>query len=171
MPAQCGFSSRDSYALSFFLSSPTTLLSNYAVCMPNPGSIPACFKALAFRESASLFSAFCDAASVLTSSSSANFAPLGASSRSKSTVAHIVTFSPRIVMTPGSLTSCISQRGTAFCEDEVGWGVKLASPGYNKKSGLNAPNWSYDLSMPMYSFSSRSKTSTFSAVRKLWVSS
>jgi hypothetical protein len=95
-------------------------------CMPNPGSIPACFNAFAFRESTSFFCAFCEAAKLLTTSSSANFAPLGCSSRSRSTVAHMVTFSPRIVITPGSLTSCISQRGMEGSEEGVASGLRAA---------------------------------------------
>jgi hypothetical protein len=99
---------------------------HHAVCMPNPGSMPTCLSAFAFLKSTSRFSAFCDAASARTSSSSANFAPRGASSRSRSTVAHMVTFSPRIVMTPGNLTSCISQRGTFESEEGVTSGFRAA---------------------------------------------
>ena len=98
----------------------------HAVCMPNPGSIPAAFNAFAFLVSTSRFSAFCAAASALTSSTSANLAPRGASSRSKSTVAHMVTFSPRIVMTPGSLTSWISQRGTEGADEGSASGFRAA---------------------------------------------
>jgi hypothetical protein len=38
----------------------------------------------------------------------------------------MVTFSPRIVMTPGSLTSCISQRGVFGSEDDVASGFRAA---------------------------------------------
>jgi hypothetical protein len=80
-------------------------------CMPKPGSMPEFFKAFAFRSSMVFLAAFCDAASARTSSSGTNFRPLGLSSLSKSTVAQMVTFSPRTVMTPGSLTSQASQFG------------------------------------------------------------
>ena len=84
---------------------------NYAA-IPKPGSMPACFKAFAFLESTVFLSAFCCAASVLTCSTGANLTPRGVSSRSRSTVAQIVTFSPLMVMRPGSLTSWISHAGS-----------------------------------------------------------
>lgn len=114
-----------SFFLFFFLCSQYQKSIVYP-CIPNPGSMPACLRALARRESISFLSAFCDAANALTWSSSANLAPLGYSSRSRSTVAHIVTFSPLTVMTPGSLTSCISHRGIEGSEEGVASGLRAA---------------------------------------------
>jgi hypothetical protein len=98
---------------------------NYA-CIPNPGSMPACLSALAFRASSSFFSAFCAAAKARTSSTGANLTPLGTSSRSRSTVAQMVTFSPLIVMSPGSLTSCISHLGMVGSEVGDASGLRAA---------------------------------------------
>ena len=95
--------------------------------MPKPGSMPAFFSAFAFRESVSFFSALCVAASSFTSSWGANFAPLGVSSLSRSTVAQMVTFSPRIVKTPGSFTSLISHLGTAGSDAASGLRAAIRS--------------------------------------------
>ena len=98
---------------------------NYA-CIPNPGSMPDCLSALAFRASSSFFSAFCAAAKARTSSTGANLTPLGTSSLSRSTVAQMVTFSPLIVMSPGSLTSCISHLGVVGSEASDASGLRAA---------------------------------------------
>lgn len=104
--------------LASFQPVPKLLLSLFAkpviahAAIPKPGSMPACLKAFAFLESAVFLSAFCCAASVLTCSTGANLTPRGVSSRSRSTVAQIVTFSPLMVISPGNLTSCINQAGS-----------------------------------------------------------
>lgn len=92
-------------------------------CIPKPGSIPACFSAFAFRPLAACFSLFCSAASARTTSASANFSPLGLSSLSRSTVAQMVTFSPRMVMTPGHLTS---QASHGVLGSDAAFGLRAA---------------------------------------------
>jgi hypothetical protein len=106
--------------------SPPVSLVVYAA-IPKPGSMPACFKAFAFLESTVFLSAFCCAASVLTCSTGANLTPRGVSSRSRSTVAQIVTFSPLMVIRPGSLTSWISHAGSVGAVPKSGLRAAIRS--------------------------------------------